>query len=586
MKERPRIATALGAALSDRIDDVIARVPWEEMASADTASSVESRDLEERWSAARRVAETMAAALLGDAMSYEEDLLLARLGRQSARRRLPVALLMQLLVWLTEAAISVCEEEAEKLGIAVADAWEVIRLLQTSSNRLIVSVAGHFDSELDTAQEELAFLAHHDSLTGLANRCLALEKLGMTPASGGPAAAATVVYFIDIDRFKAINDRLGHQAGDESLAVVAARIRNILRPGDLLSRFGGDEFVALCWNVPSQKVARRIGERIVATIGEGLVAGGQPVMLTASVGIAIGEPAEAPEHLIARADAAMYEVKRRGGNGSRLAGSEPTATGIDVVFAAELREALERRQLELHFQTIVDPSGCDVLGHEALLRWNHPTRGLVGPTEFIPIAETTGLIVALGNWVIEEATRQSVAHFGTGRDAPILTVNVSVRQLAHPSLLPRVKDALRSSGLPPGRLVVEVTETMLATFPECEAALQNLKNLGVSLAIDDFGTGYSSLSYLQHLPVSWIKIDRSFVSELSRATTSGAVVAGMVNLAHNLGLRVIAEGIETKDQADALRVAGCDALQGFYFAKPAPLAAEQPIVPGLDALAG
>jgi diguanylate cyclase (GGDEF)-like protein/PAS domain S-box-containing protein len=422
---------------------------------------------------------------------------------------------------------------------------------------------------------KLAHQAFHDALTGLANRLLFSEQVGHALRDARAGRGPAVVLFLDLDNFKTVNDSLGHDAGDRVLVELAKRIRAATRSADLTARFGGDEFAVLLEVPSSNGAAIAMSQRILGALREPLELDGVEIALGASIGIAISpDGAEQSDELLRNADVAMYAAKSAGKG--RYAVFEPgmqvpARERLDLETA--LRHALEQREFELYFQPVVDLATRQVVGSEGLLRWHRPDNGLVAPGEFIPTAEETGLIVPIGRWTLEQGCQAAVSWPSeASRRAPFIALNLSARQLEDPQIVDDVRDALARSGLAPERLVLEVTESLVMVDPEHTIArLHALKALGVGLAIDDFGTGYSSLSYLRTLPVDTVKIDRSFIADLDRAAGS-ALVQGIVELGHSLGLVVVAEGIEGPEQAEALERFGCELAQGFYFARPMPLA--------------
>jgi diguanylate cyclase len=429
--------------------------------------------------------------------------------------------------------------------------------------------------ERKRAEVELAHQAMHDALTALPNRALFYDRLGQALNRVGRHSTAAAVLFLDLDRFKVVNDSLGHGAGDKLLIAVAERLSNVLRAGDTAARFGGDEFVILCEDISGERQAINIAGRIAAELDAPFVVDGDDVFVRTSVGIALATQAGArPEALIRDADAAMYRAKERGG-------------GVYEVFDDQMREravrrmetenalhrALERGEFVMHYQPIVNMATGALSGVEALARWEHPERGLVMPGEFIGSAEETGLIINLGAWAFEEACRQSAQWARSPRDgAPVLmSVNISARQCGHPDLVATFGSILKRTGADPGSICLEITETaLMADVEASDVTLASLKQLGLALALDDFGTGYSSLRALQRFPVDVVKIDRSFVEPIERDPQEAAIVAAVISLSHALGLRTVAEGIETVAQVDRLRALGCDLAQGYYFAKPGP----------------
>ena len=425
--------------------------------------------------------------------------------------------------------------------------------------------------ERESAQVALAHRATHDGLTGTVNRVLLIDRIGHALARTARGDELAVLY-LDLDRFKSINDTLGHQVGDQLLVEVAGRIKAALRPSDTLGRFGGDEFVVLCEDIGPDAVLK-VADRIVAAVASPLYIGTAVLHVTISIGIAVsrGEPIPV-DALIRSADTAMYAAKRLGGNRFELydaALRESFRRRREIEDA--LRGATLRGEMELHFQPVVRPTDGSVAGFEALLRWERADGTLIAPTDFIPIAEETGLIVPIGDWVIEQACDQLASWQRQGIDLPWISINVSVLQLQHGALGQTFERALARTGADPRRIVIELTESALVNEDDAGAAqLAHLRALGVRVAIDDFGTGYSGLAYLRKLPVDMIKIDQSFVAEIVTDATASAVLFAIVQLAHVLGYEVIAEGAETGSEVDVLRTLDCDYIQGFYYAPPAP----------------
>jgi diguanylate cyclase (GGDEF)-like protein/PAS domain S-box-containing protein len=425
-------------------------------------------------------------------------------------------------------------------------------------------------SERKSAELELAHRALHDGLTGLPNRTLFLDRLGQSLRRSRRRERGVAVLFLDLDRFKVVNDSLGHKAGDRLLVDVAMRLSSALRPSDTLARFGGDELTLLCEDIGDDADARAIAERLLRTFAEPFVVEDGEAFLQASVGIALSRDGfETPEDLIRDADAAMYRAKERG-HGAELFDEAMRQDVRDrLALEAALRRGVERGELRLHCQPLVSLTGGRIEGFESLVRWEHPERGLVPPGSFIPLAEETGLIVAIGEWVLREAcaTLRRVID-ETGMTWLQATVNVSPRQLQQPDFVAQVRTALEEHGLEPESLVVEITESAIMEAGAA-AILRALKDIGVRLAMDDFGTGYSSLSHLRRFPLDVIKVDRSFIAGLGDG--QGSSIAGaIVSLARALGLRTVAEGIEDDEQHRAVVALGCDLGQGFLFARPMP----------------
>ena len=422
------------------------------------------------------------------------------------------------------------------------------------------------------AEDELVQQALHDALTGLPNRALLTDRLIHGLAGSRRRGTRVGVIFLDVDHFKVVNDSLGHTSGDDLLRQSAERIACAIRPGDTVARFGGDEFVVVCDDVNLLET-QQIAERVLAALSQPCVISSQDVHVTASLGIAIADDEATPESLLRDSDAAMYRAKERG-RGRIEVFDEAVRSKAETRLATEsaLRRAVERNEFILHYQPIVDLASGAMVGAEALLRWQHPDRGLVSPAEFIPIAEATGLIVPIGAWVLETACRQLVEW---QRSASTLTmaVNVSVRQMLAPGIARLVEDVLLRTGVRPRDLCLELTESVFMEDVEYfERTLASLKRLGVGLAIDDFGTGYSSLSYLKRFPVDAVKVDRSFIDGLGTERNDSALVAAIIAMASALGLEVTAEGVETQQQLSILKGLQCERAQGFYLARPMPAA--------------
>ncbi|HWH96069.1 MAG TPA: EAL domain-containing protein [Baekduia sp.] len=421
------------------------------------------------------------------------------------------------------------------------------------------------------ASEELVHRATHDPLTGLPNRTLLLDRLTHALARGRRSGTSLAVLFIDLDRLELVNDTLGHDVGDQMLRDVAERIAGCVRPGDTVARFGGDEFLVVAEDVEPD-VAGVIADRIVHAVAHASATGPDGLSPTASVGVVVIPGGDTDAHeAVRRAGEAMNAAKDDGGNRHCHAHHHSAGAGRRLEVEAALRGALDRGELHLVAQPIAEFAHGRIIGLETLLRWTHPTLGTVGPDEFVPIAEETGLIDALGAWVLRESCVATVAlRQATGRTLA-LAVNVSPRQLRHPAFLTAVEGALCDSGLAPESLVVEITETALLGSDAATAhAIAALRDRGVYLMLDDFGTGFSSLSMLKEQPIDGIKIDRSFVAGLPADTSSGAIVAAVVGMAHALGRTVTAEGIETSEQLAFLKALGCDLAQGYLLSRPLP----------------
>ena len=418
-------------------------------------------------------------------------------------------------------------------------------------------------------------MALHDHLTGLANRTMLLDRLETARRRAERDGTKVGVLFMDLDRFKVVNDSLGHDVGDQLLVAASRRICSVLRADDMATRFGGDEFVVLCEGLGDEHEASEVADRITDALRAPFVLSGQDVFVTASVGVAVAEGGDwLPVTLIRDADAAMYRAKDGGRAKTEVFDHAMRAGIVDrLEIESDLRHAIQRRQLRLHFQPTVRTTDQTITGTEALVRWQHPVRGLVPPLEFIGIAEETGYIREIGAWVLDEACRQ----LSLWRRTPGLldesfqmAVNVSTHQMAMASLVDDVRETLARHGVPASALCLEITESaLLHDTPEVRENIDGLRAIGVRLALDDFGTGYSALSYLHRLPVEILKIDRSFIQHIAEGAKERAIVTGMVELAHAIGMRVVAEGVETAGQLSELRRIGCDVVQGWYIARAA-----------------
>jgi diguanylate cyclase (GGDEF)-like protein len=400
-----------------------------------------------------------------------------------------------------------------------------------------------------------------------------LDRLALALARLRRAQTSIAVLFIDLDNFKVVNDSLGHNAGDKLLVELAARLRQAIRPSDTIARFGGDEFVVLCEDIGAAHDAVTVGRRIVAAASEPFTVNGHEMFVSASVGVALAVDAEAtPETLLRDSDAAMYRAKERG-RGRVEVFDEALRTRIMERLELEngLRRALQRDELRVYYQPEVSLSQERMIAVEALVRWEHPRRGLLQPDAFVPLAEETGLIVAIGEWVLNEACRQVATWRRNGVEID-LSVNVSARQLAQPDIVDVVRATLEASGLPAESLCLEITESAFMRDPDAAlATLTLVKELGVKIALDDFGVGFSSLAQLKRmLPLHALKVDRSFISGLADDERNSAIVAAVVLMATTLGVTAIAEGVETEAQALQARALGCDVSQGYFFTAPEP----------------
>jgi diguanylate cyclase (GGDEF)-like protein/PAS domain S-box-containing protein len=423
------------------------------------------------------------------------------------------------------------------------------------------------------SEEELEHLAHHDALTGLPNRLLLRDRLDHAVRRAGREGRALALLFVDLDGFKGINDSLGHALGDRLLIAVAERLRGRLRGGDTLARLGGDEFLAVLEDDPSLGDATALAAALLELLAEPFPIDGHELYISASIGISLF-PADGrdPDSLLRSADLAMYRAKAAGRNSFQLYVPELTERARERhELENALRGALARGELLVHYQPQVEIGSGRLVGLEALARWRHPSRGLVPPARFIPIAEEIGIVGQIGDWVLETACRQVAAWRAGGFAVERVSVNVSIRQLERESLLEAVRRVLERTGLPPGDLELEVTESMImGQSRRAEATLDALRRLGVCLAVDDFGTGYSSLGRLNRIPIDRLKIDASFVRDIALDTKDEAITRAIIGLGRDLGLEVMAEGVERQDQADFLMREGCHHAQGYLFGRPLP----------------
>jgi len=451
----------------------------------------------------------------------------------------------------------------------ITDGSGDIRHLQSSSRDI---------TEQQENEQSLIKQAFHDELTGLPNKALLLDRMSHAFAISRRTGQAIGVLFMDLDGFKTINDTLGHHAGDNALTKVAERLIAIVRPGDTLARIGGDEFVMLCAGTDGARGASTVARRVLEAFERPFVLDGREVRLGTSIGIATSAGEDDPNDLLERADTAMYEAKHQGRG--RYAIHDEIDMSIDLErhdTEASLRRAIANNELRLHYQPELDLDSGQIVGFEALVRWQSPDGRLIPPTEFIPLAEDTGLIVEVGRWVINEACRQAArwrVHRTPDQEPVRIWVNLSARQLGDPELVGFVEEAVTRAGITTDEICMEITESaLMGDTDSATEQLDELRRLGISLGIDDFGTGYSQFEYLHRLPLDVLKIDRYFVSGLGSEADAGVIVSAIIDLAHALGLIVIAEGVETREQLSVLEELGCDQALGFYFSEPREAAA-------------
>jgi diguanylate cyclase (GGDEF)-like protein len=469
------------------------------------------------------------------------------------------------------------------MGRVLMLAVQMLRGLE--EERALRKASQHEINERKRAEEQLAHQALHDALTGLPNRSLLLDRVEHALERSKRRSTGIAVLFVDIDNFKLVNDSLGHQIGDQLLVAFAARLKKATRASDTaarigaetVARLGGDEFVVLCEDLESERDAIPIAERIESALGPPFTLPDNELSVTASIGVAVARGGGAtPDSLLRDADVAMYRAKERGRDRYELFDQAMRTRLLQrLQVENELRRAIERDELRLFYQPIVRVADTGIVGVEALVRWDHPQRGLISPAEFIPLAEETGLIVTIGSWVLEEACRQSTHWQEAHPDWPPLwvSVNVSARQL-NAEFVDIVAATLQDTGADPKRLALEVTESILIAQADSPTdLLRSLRELGVSVILDDFGTGYSSLSYLQRFSLDVLKLDRSFLAGLTRDASNFRIVAAMIEMGRALDMKVVAEGVETNEQLEHLRDLACEFAQGYYFGRPQPAAA-------------
>ena len=452
--------------------------------------------------------------------------------------------------------------------------WAAITAVHDAKGSLTNYIASYTDiSERKTSEARIAHLAHHDALTGLFNRYSLENRLAQSLLAARRENRQMAVIFIDLDRFKIINDTLGHHVGDLLLVEVANRLSACVRESDIVARLGGDEFVVALTSLANDMDAAHVVKKIIAALEIPCEIEGKQLHTTLSVGISFfpdnGEDVDA---LMKNADTAMYHAKEKGRNNFQFFSPAMTAAATERhEIERDLRIALKNKEFELHYQPQVCANKGLIRGVEALIRWRHPDRGLIPPLKFIPIAEESGVIESIGSWVLEEACRQMAEWRKAGFDLKHVAVNLSAHQLRSPNLVRQVQSAIARFGLAPGQLELEITESVAMEDPErAIGQLRMLRDSGVELAIDDFGTGYSSLAYLKMLPIHTLKLDRAFVRDIETDENDAAISSATLALAKNLGLRVVAEGVETEAQRDFLTSHACNLLQGYLFGKPEP----------------
>jgi diguanylate cyclase (GGDEF)-like protein len=562
----------LGLALQARADDIGRQVAAgfpDFLRSEAFASSRLGTELIARWLCTDRAA------------SPEEELALSRQGQQVVLMEVDLAMAVKGYLHWRDLCTMAIQEDATRLGLddgLVDLACTVVRL---SCDGGLVHRVRAFDETRSILQErfrkEQANLSHqalHDDLTGLPNRMLLADRLRRAAHSASRSENGPMLLFLDLDNFKAINDRFGHSAGDSLLVAVSERLLGLVRASDTVARLGGDEFVILAEDLDEpMAAAQSLAERIHQTMRAPVHVGTRELHTSVSIGITTVVPDSDPEDCLAQADAAMYQAKRSGP--ARFEIYDTTigdSCRRESLVVDELRVAHAKGELTLDYQPIFRLSGgrpSGLVGMEALVRWRHPELGTVPPGEFVPLLEQSRQIVPVGRWVLEEATFQCRDWQEQGFPGLIMSVNVSARQLQDPGFFDDVRNALEGSGMDPDRLVLEVTESaVVVDIVQIGVMMQRVRELGVHLALDDFGTGYSSLLYLQGLPIERLKIDRSFVAGLDSEDHDDTIIQTVVDLAHTLGIIVVAEGVETLAELQSIGSMGCDEAQGFLLGRP------------------
>jgi diguanylate cyclase (GGDEF)-like protein len=426
-------------------------------------------------------------------------------------------------------------------------------------------------TEIIRINKKIALIATHDTLTGLPNRSLIQDLIKQAISSAEREGSTFAVLFIDLDGFKKINDGMGHVCGDVLLQVVAKRLENCIRKSDTTARWGGDEFIVLLDKLSNPSDAADISIKIKSSLAKEFNIRNQDVFVTPSIGIILF-PADGQQvdTLIARADTAMYNVKIRSKNDFCFYSQDfETQAKEKLILDAQLRHALQSNEFKIHYQPQFDLNSSQLMGMEALIRWQHPQKGLIAPDEFIPLAEETGLIVPIGEWLIKTICQQLKIWKQQGLSPPQLAINISARQFLQKNLVTLITQEMDRHGIAPNSIQIEITESMMIQdIEQVNSIMNEFKSAGISIAIDDFGTGYSSLEYLKRLPIDKLKIDKSFIGNILNNSDDASIVQAVIAMGHSMNMQIIAEGVETKEQAEFLSNRNCDYAQGFYFSKP------------------
>jgi diguanylate cyclase (GGDEF)-like protein/PAS domain S-box-containing protein len=450
--------------------------------------------------------------------------------------------------------------------------------IKSFSNNGITKLIGTYGTARDVterkeAEDFINFQAYHDLLTRLPNRALFKDRLNLAITHARRNRQGLAVMFLDLDRFKVVNDTLGHAMGDRLLQSVSIRLENCLREGDTLSRFGGDEFTLLLPDISSKEDARKIARKVINVLKEPFMLGEHEVFVGVSVGIALSQEAGTSlEQLIQNADIAMYHVKGRGKDGYQFFSDSMNVTSSNrLKLERDMRNALENKEFHVYYQPQIDAKTNGIIGVEALIRWHHPERGIIYPSEFIPLAEETKLIVELSEWVLKTACNEVKQWIDAGHSDIRLAVNFSPTQVEHPRFVSMLFKQLKECDFPPRNFEIELTENVIMNdLKHMIQKLSKLADRGITIAIDDFGTGYSSLNYLHKLPIHTLKVDQSFVHDIQNSSNDACIVNAIISMAHGLKLNIVAEGVETADQLEYLKQLGCHVIQGFFFGKARP----------------
>lgn len=465
------------------------------------------------------------------------------------------------------------------------------RVMRARSQQVVTLVRDITDRK--QAEEQIAYMAYHDSLTGLPNNRLFKDRLQQSLAHAQRNKTILAVMFLDLDRFKLINDSMGHDVGDKLLQIIADRLTEGTRRHDSVSikssinansvaRLGGDEFTILLENVNGQKAVTTVANRLIELSCQPIVIDNHEIFTSTSIGIALyPNDGDEVETLLKNADTAMYHAKKQGRNNYQFFDTSMNQASVEqLAIETSLRKAIDNNELALYYQPQVSIKSGQIIGMEALLRWKHPKKGFISPASFIPVAEETGLIISIGEWVIREACKQGAAWQKQGYKPVTISVNLSAKQLREEQLNEIIARILFETGMNPKYLGLELTESAIIIEPErALTRLQSIKSLGIKMSMDDFGTGYSSLSYLKRFPLDTLKIDQSFIRDLMVNNEDASLVKAIISMAHSLGMDVIAEGVEQQEQLEFLGVHGCDTIQGYFFSRPLPADELEKILP-------